>query len=206
MDEKKVVEITGGGAGGYGEAPVFLGGGSTGQSFSATVDLKTRQHNLSFVEPGEQQEAQDVIDAQFRELTKGMFNEYPDGVTLREHARFTRFFAAVKIYVRPEELKEITDVHGKKTVFYLPDSVRAEDRYQSCVGLVVALGPQAFTDKDGNPRGCKYSVGDWVVFSRPDLMRIDFCDIPMGVITDDRSVVVTDDPRFWSVGSITYKA
>ena len=197
MDDK-VVPITG--AFGGPDAPAFL----SGQSHSGTVDLRTRQHNLSFVEPSEEEAAQAIIDQQFRELTK--CDEFPKGLTLREHCRLTRYFAAVKIYVRPEEFKETTDVHGVKKIIYLPDSVRAEDRYSACVGLVVALGPQAFTDKDGNPRGCKYKIGDWVVFSRPDLLRVDFMNIPLGILTDDRSVLVTDDPRFWTMGSTTYKA
>lgn len=178
----------------------------SGQSFAPTVDMKTRQHNLSYIEPSEEDVAQQLIDAQFRELTKGTLTEHPDGVTLREHCRLTRYFAAVKIYVRPEELKEITDVHGNKTTLYLPDSVRSEDRYQACVGLVCSLGPQAFTDKDGNPRGSKFKLGDWIVFPRTDIMRIDFLGVPLGILIDDRAVLVTDDPRYWSMGSVTFRA
>lgn len=177
-----------------------------GQSHSGTVDLRTRQHNLSFVEPHEEAALQEVIDTQFRLLTKGVMTEFPEGTTLREHCRLTRYFAAVKIYVRPEELKEITDANGKKVKIYLPDSVRSEDRYSACVGMVCELGPQAFQDKDGNPRGSKYKVGDWIVFPRTDIIRIDFLSIPLGILTDDRAVLVTDDPRFWTQGSASYRA
>ena len=165
------------------------------------------QANLSFVEPHEQIQAQSTIDEQFRALTKDFLpKEFPGGLTFREHARLTRYFCAVKIYVRPEELKEITDDTGAKQKIYLPDSVRAEDRYQSCTGLVISLGPQAFKDKDGNPRGSIFSVGDWVTFPRTDIIRMDFCGIPLGIMTDDRAVMVTTDPRFWAQGSVTYKA
>lgn len=175
-----------------------------GQSFAGTQDLKTRQHNISYIEPSEEAAAQDLIDAQFRELTKG--TDFPEGVTLRKHCRLTRFFAAVKIYIRPDELKEVTDVHGEKKVIYLPEEARAEDRYSACVGVVCELGPQAFQDKDGNPRGCKYKIGDWLVFPRTDIIRINFLGIPLGVLTDDRAILVTDDPRFWTQGSLSYKA
>lgn len=159
--------------------------------------------NLSFVEDGEMIQAQSEIDNAFRELTKDFLPaEFPNGLTFNEHARLTRYFAAVKIYVRPDEIKVGKD--GK--ALYLPDMVRAEDRYQSCVGLVVALGPQAFVDKDGAPRGSSYRVGDWITFPRTDIMRMDFCGIPLGILTDDRAVIVTTDPRFWTQGSVTFKA
>ncbi len=162
--------------------------------------------NLSFVEDHEQIQAQSIIDEQFRDLTKGFLpDEFPGGVTFREQNNLTRYFCAVKIFIRPEEMKEITDAEGKKVTLYLPDTIRAEDKYQSCVGLVVALGPQAFQDKDGNPRGSSYRVGDWICFPRTDIIRMDFCGIALGVMTDDRAVIVTKDPRFWTQGQITFR-
>lgn len=150
--------------------------------------------NLSFIEDHEQDEAQTLIDKQFVDLT---------GKTFREHARLTRYFCAVKIYVRPEEIK--VGPNGEHSII-MPDMVRAEDRYQSCVGLVISLGPQAFQDKDGNPRGSSYRVGDWVAFSRTDIIRIDFKSVALGVMTDDRVIMVVDDPTDWTIGSLTFKA
>lgn len=160
--------------------------------------------NLSFVEDSEQLQAQSLIDNQFRELTKS--RENPNGITLREHFRLTRYFCAVKIYVRPEELKEITNDSGEKVKIYLPDSVRSEDRYQSCTGVVVGLGPQAFKDKDGNPRGSQYRLCDWILFPRTDIIRVDFCGVPLGIMTDDRAIAVVTDPTHWAQGSTSYKA
>ncbi len=179
---------------------VFEAAGGTVSVSMPRAEMQT----LSFVEDHEQIQAQSVIDEQFRELTK--CTEFPAGITFREHARLTRYFAAVKIYIRPEELKEITADDGSKHTLYLPDSVVAEDRYQSCAGLVVSLGPLAFKDKDGNARMASYRIGDFIVFPRTDVIRIDFCGVPLGIMTDDRAVVVTDDPRYWAQGSTTYKA
>lgn len=171
------------------------------------ASVPVRQHNVSFVEDSEQIQAQSVIDEQFRELTKNFLpQEFPNGVTFREQNNLTRYFAVVKIFIRPEELKEITTDTGEKKTLYLPDTVRAEDKYLSCAGLVVALGPQAFQDKEGNPRGCSYRVGDWVVFPRTDIIRVDFCGIALGVMTDDRAVIITKDPRFWTQGQVGFKA
>ena len=196
---------SGGGAPIYGG--ISAGGGSGGTIMGGGLGNpyinRPPQANLSFVEDHEDIQAQSVIDEQFRELTKDFLpNEFPGGLTWREHARLTRYFCAVKIYIRPDEIK--LGPNGEHSLI-LPESVRAEDRYQSCVGLVIALGPQAFQDKDGNARGSKYKTGDWIVFARTDIVRVDFCGIPVGIMTDDRSLLVTDDPRFWMQGSLTYK-
>lgn len=198
------------GVGGTDGSVSGVGGGGGSSAFAMAVGggggfFSQAPTNLSFIDPGEEeQQAQDLIDTQFRMLTKS--RQHPEGVTFREHARLTRYFAAVKIYVRPEELTEITREDGTKTTLYLPDTVRAEDRYQACVGLVVALGPDAFTTKDGKPRGSIYKVGDWVCFPRSDIVRMDFCGVAMGIMTDDRAVIVTDDPTLWTVGGMTFKA
>lgn len=161
-------------------------------------------HNLSFIEDNEEAAAQELIDNQFRFLTKSFLpKEFPNGLTFREHARLTRYFAAVKIYIRPEEIR--VGENGEHKII-LPDAVRAEDRYSSCAGLVIALGPQAFVDKEGNRRGSRYRVSDWIIFPRTDIVRVDFCEVPIGILTDDRAVMVTDDPRFWTQGSSIYKS
>lgn len=153
--------------------------------------------DLSFIEDQEESEAQRLVDEQFRSLC---------GVTLRESARFTRYFCVVKIHVRAEELKEITNDKGEKVKIYLPDTVRAEDRYQSCTGLVVALGPQCFKDKDGKQRLSKFRVGDAVLFARTDIIRVDFKGVALGVMTDDRVISVVRDVSEWMQGSLTFKA
>lgn len=161
------------------------------------------QANLSFIEDHEQIEAQSYIDNGFRELTKSQQN--PEGLTFREHCRLTRYFCAVRIYVRPDEFKEIMRDDGSKGTIYLPDSIRAEDRYQSCTGMVIALGPQAFKDKEGNPRGSQYRVGDFLLFPRTDIIRVDFCGIAIGIMTDDRAIAVVSEPEHWTQGSLTFK-
>lgn len=176
-------------------------GGTDGATPGTT---SPRQVNLSFVEDHEVLQAQSLIDEQFREMTKS--KDCPAGVTFRECARPTRYFAVVKIFIRDGELLKTTDADGKEVVLYIPDTVRAEDKYQSCAGLVVSLGPQAFQDKDGNPRGSLYRVGDWVVFPRTDIIRIDFRGIALGIMTEDRAVMVVTDPTDWTQGQVGFKA
>ena len=158
--------------------------------------------DLSFigVENHEQIKAQSFVDEHMRELTKS--DRYPEGFTFRENARVTRYFCVVKIHVRPEEYEVGPD--GKHKIL-LPDSVRAEDRYQSCTGLVIALGPQCFLDKDGKPRGSTYRVGDFILFARNDIIRVDFHGVALGVMTDDRAIMVIKDPEHWTQTLATFK-
>lgn len=160
--------------------------------------------NLSFVEDHEEAEAQKLIDDQFRALTKS--EEYPEGTTFREQVRLARHFIAVRIHVRDEELKSFTDpVTGEVRKLFLPEVVRAEDKYQSCCGVVIGLGPDSFMNKDGTPRGSRYKLCDWIVFPRTDIIRIDFHGVPIGILTDDRAIAVTTGPEHWVPGILKYK-
>lgn len=78
----------------------------------------------------------------------------------------------VKIHVRPEELRVFTDPKtGEVSKLYLPDTVRAEDKFHSCTGLVIDIGSAAYTGtlRDGSqrfPDGPMCRRGDWVSFDR----------------------------------------
>ena len=64
----------------------------------------------------------------------------------------------VAVYQRPT-----TTMLGGKT-FYVSDKTMEEDRYQSKVGLIVAHGPTAFEDPDGQYfRGIEFKLHDWIV-------------------------------------------
>lgn len=66
----------------------------------------------------------------------------------------------VAVYLRPEKTK---------SGIILTDRHRDEDRYQSKVGLVVKLGPEAFNDPEGTWfKGVKVGLHDWVVFKPSD--------------------------------------
>ena len=66
----------------------------------------------------------------------------------------------VAVYLRPEKTA---------SGIYLTDRHRDEDRFQSKVGLVVKMGPDAFEDDTGTWfNGVKVKVGDWVWFRPSD--------------------------------------
>lgn len=153
------------------------------------------QETLSFIEPHERSTAQSLIDQQFVALCGKKFTGRPCG-----------YMAVIKIYVRPDELKTIKNAEGNDVTLYLPDVATAEDRFQSCVGLVVAIGPGAFKNKDGTNRyhGPEpYTVGDFVMFPRSDIIRVDYRGIALGLMTDDKGLMVIDDPADYTPGLLT---
>jgi co-chaperonin GroES (HSP10) len=84
-----------------------------------------------------------------REVILGQLGEIPP-----EFVGWNKVMVA--LYIRPE-----------KTLggLILPDKSKDEDVFQGKVGLIVAMGPQAFVDDDNTKfHGVKYSVGDWVWF------------------------------------------
>jgi co-chaperonin GroES (HSP10) len=51
----------------------------------------------------------------------------------------------------------------------LPEQVRAEDEYQSKVGVILKTGPMAFSDPSGSwAWGSDMAVGDWIFFRASD--------------------------------------
>jgi len=62
----------------------------------------------------------------------------------------------IAVYVRPEKTK---------SGIYLTDGLRAEDQYQSKVGLVLKKGPAAFEGDDSLWfKDMKIELDDWIVF------------------------------------------
>lgn len=63
------------------------------------------------------------------------------------------------VYVRPEKTK---------SGLYVTDKTRDEDRYQGKVGLIVAMGPEAFKSDDEWFKDVKFNLHDWVFFRPSD--------------------------------------
>lgn len=155
---------------------------------------------LSFIEPFEEKVAKELVDQQFRELTGQPFEFRPGG-----------YMIAVKIFIRPEEIKEIKRDDGTVAKLYRPIASMENDKYQSVAALVCAVGPQAYTGKaaDGTPRypeGPWCKVGDWVVIPRYESFLMSYRGVALAVLPDDKVVGVIGDPMDvsaeWSQGKI----
>ena len=142
-----------------------------------------KPQGLSFIEPHEDEEAEAFIQRQFLEMTGQAFDMKPAG-----------YLIALKIYVRPEELKTITRDDGTEATLYLPDIVRAEDKYQSCAALVCAMGPEAYQGEKFRDSGPWCKVGDWVMIPRYEATALSFRGVAMALLPDDRVLAVIKDP------------
>lgn len=96
----------------------------------------------------------------------------------------------VAIYQRPE-----------KTVggIILTEQYRGEDVYQSKVGLIVKLGPDAFHDPKGEWfNDVDLSVGDWAIFRPSDGWHITVNKVLCRILDDTVIRGKTDHPdRIW---------
>lgn len=138
---------------------------------------------LSLIEPHEEQLAKDLVDMQFRQMTGKPFDMRPAG-----------YLVALKIYIRPEELKTIKRDDGTEATIYLPDVVRAEDKFQSCAALVCAMGPEAYQGEKFKDSGPWCKIGDWVMIPRYEATALSYRGVAMALLPDDRILAVIADP------------
>lgn len=92
----------------------------------------------------------------------------------------------VAIYCRP----------GKsKGGLLMPDSVKEEDLWQSKVGLVLAMGPDAFEDDAVTHfNGQRVNIGEWAVFKVGDSWEMLINDVPCRLVEDAYIKMRTRDP------------
>ncbi len=80
------------------------------------------------------------------------------------------------VYMRPEKMK---------SGLHLPDSSRAEDKFQSKVGLLVKQGPLAFEDDNGAWfKGLTINLHDWLVVRASDSWSITINGVLCRVVED----------------------
>jgi co-chaperonin GroES (HSP10) len=140
--------------------------------------------SMSNIEPHEEVLAQEFIDQQFIEMTGQPFDMRPAG-----------YLVAVKIYIRPEELKTIKKEDGTEVTLYLPDTVRAEDKYSSVSALVCAVGPEAYQGEKFERSGPWCKVGDWILIPRYESTMVSYRGVAVALLPDDRVMAVISGPE-----------
>lgn len=151
--------------------------------------------SMSNIEPHEEDMAKDLINQHFIEMTGMPFDMRPAG-----------YLVAVKIYVRPEELKTITQDDGTEVTLYLPDTVRAEDKYSSVSALVCAVGPEAYQGEKFERSGPWCKVGDWILIPRYESTMVSYRGVAMALLPDDRVMAVIAGPEDVSAGNAAIKS
>lgn len=141
---------------------------------------------VSYIEPHERHLAEEYVRNTMAALT---------GTTYLP--RMAGAFIAVKIYIRPEELKTGTREDGSEYTIYTPASVQQSDQYQSVTGLVVAMGPDCYkSDNHRKFRSRWCEVGDFVMIPRYETFQFMYRGVAMHAVYDDKIVAVIPDPTW----------
>ena len=95
-----------------------------------------------------------------------------------------------RIMVLPFKMKEKT-----KGGLVLAETTIERQQVASQVGLVLAMGPQCYKDKERYPEGPWCKVNDWVMFARYAGSRIKIDGGEMRLLNDDEVLATIDSPE-----------
>ena len=77
----------------------------------------------------------------------------------------------------------------------LSDKTVEETQVATNVGLVLAIGPDAYSDKERFPNGAWCKKKDWVIFARYAGSRLNIEGGELRILNDDEILGTTDDPE-----------
>lgn len=145
---------------------------------------------LGFVTSEEEKEAQELITENLKKL--GVVNmPRPVGVYL-----------LIKVYVREEDLQPAMDKYGNPVLneqgdpvyVAVPQSMRENDQFTRCTGLVLARSPHSYSGARFAHTGPWCRVGDWVIFPRNEGIQFNSYGVAMQLLFEDRVCAIVDDP------------
>lgn len=154
---------------------------------SEKVDIEKEVNNSvsSFIEKREEEEAKLIIEK---------YLNFPP-------PRACGYHLVIKLYLGTDEFVrnstiETTNSVGEKIRILKPDTVKDMEKWRSCTGLVVGMGPDSYTGKRFENSGPWCKVGDWVVFPRHEGTQFNYRGLPMYFLPDDRVYSVIEDPNY----------
>ena len=95
-----------------------------------------------------------------------------------------------RLLVLPFKMKETT-----KGGLHLAETTLEKQQVGSQVGLVMAMGPQCYKDKERYPEGPWCKEKDWVMFARYAGSRIKIDGGEMRLLNDDEVLATIDSPE-----------
>jgi co-chaperonin GroES (HSP10) len=143
----------------------------------------TRESTHSYIEPHEEQKAKDLI-------TESLGFEPP---------RTCGYQITLKLHLTDDDNKCVFyDKSGKKIVSSIlkTDTAKSMERYQTCVGLVVAMGPDCYQGDRFKHTGPWCKIGDFVVYPRHEGTQLLYRGTFMHVVNDDKIFWVISDPTY----------
>ena len=95
-----------------------------------------------------------------------------------------------RLLVLPFKMKEVT-----KGGLHLAETTLERQQVASQVGLVMAMGPQCYKDKERYPEGPWCKEKDWIMFARYAGSRIKLDGGEMRLLNDDEVLATIDSPE-----------
>ena len=95
-----------------------------------------------------------------------------------------------RLLVLPFKMEEKT-----KGGIVLAETTLERQQVASQVGLVMAMGPQCYKDKERYPEGPWCKVGDWVIFARYAGSRIEIEGGEIRLLNEDEILATVKDPE-----------
>ena len=95
-----------------------------------------------------------------------------------------------RLLVLPFKMRETT-----KGGLVLAETTLERQQVASQVGLVMAMGPQCYTDKERYPEGPWCKEKDWIMFARYAGSRIKIEGGEMRLLNDDEVLATIDSPE-----------
>ena len=78
----------------------------------------------------------------------------------------------------------------------IPDHVLERERLATVVGCVLAIGPDAYSDKERYPNGAWCKKNDWVIFARYAGSRLKIEGGELRILNEDEVLGTIDDPTY----------
>ena len=77
----------------------------------------------------------------------------------------------------------------------LPEDTRRREEAASITGMILKIGPDAYTDQERFPSGAWWKEGDWIVMRSYTGTRIEVHAQEFRIINDDSVEAIVEDPR-----------
>jgi co-chaperonin GroES (HSP10) len=92
-------------------------------------------------------------------------------------------------------LVAVAKVQEKQGLIYLPDQRKSDEETASILGRVLAIGPDAYADKDRFPCGAYCSVDDVIMMASYTGRRFKINDREYRLINDDNVIAIVNAPE-----------
>lgn len=117
-----------------------------------------------------------------------MYAETYDSGTLSEMTDLVRPVGYKILIAMPKVLEKT------KGGIFVPDDLKTREHTASIVGVVVALGPEAYSDITRYPNGPWCKIGDTILFRSYSGTRFKYKDQEFRHINDDTVEAIVSDP------------